>query len=362
MSMTIQPTRPVYLVDIALLNAAGSAPSDLHGVAHAAQPVPFKPDRLARPVVAPRLATDLFDRKIQRSVESQGMRLLHCAARLLPALQALQIPAERVALSAALPEVDAPSPCWDAVEAIRQQPDKLLAQLFANTPPLHALTLLNSSVMAYVAEGLRCNGPMGGYCSQANAGVDALSEAVTMLAESRAEAALVVSSSPNITPALFLREGISYPRGSDGDIYGEGAAALLLATAPQANSSLSVRIAGLGRGYSANPERAMPLAERVLQQALNAERVTLNDIQQIVADDRDPVLCELFAHSVAPSSSRGLTGDLGASALLTDIAYALGDPRHVDEPRSRYVLLMTRSRAGHCGALLLEVAKMEKDA
>jgi hypothetical protein len=248
------------------------------------------------------------------------------------------------------------------VEAIREQPGKLLAQLFASTPPLHALTLLNSSVMAYVAEGLRCNGPMGGYCSQANAGVDALSEAVAMLAEARADAALVVSSSPNITPALYLREGVSYPGGSDSDIYGEGAAALLLATAPQTGSSLSVRIAGLGRGYSASPERALPLAERVLRQALNAERVRLNDIEQIVADECDPVLCELFAHSAAPRSSRALTGDLGASALLTDIAYAIGDPRHADEPRSRYVLLMTRSRAGHCGALLLEVAKMEKGA
>ncbi len=360
--MIVQPTRPVYLVDIALLNAAGSAPSDLYGVAQPAQPVPFKLDRLARPVVAPHLATDLFDRKIQRSVESQGLRLLHCAARLVPALQALQLPAERVALTAAIPEVDAPSPCWDAVEAIRQQPDKLLGQLFANTPPLHALTLLNSSVMAYVAEGLRCNGPMGGYCSQGNAGVDALIEAVAMLAEARADAALVVSSSPNITPALYLREGTSYPTGSDADIYGEGAAALLLATAPQASSPLRVRVAGSGRGYSASAERAMPLAERVLQQALNAERVQLNDIEQIVADEHDPVLSELFTHNAAPRSSRGLTGDLGASALLTDIAYALGDPRHADEPRSRYVLLMTRSRAGHCGALLLEVAKMEKGA
>ncbi|NQD92483.1 beta-ketoacyl synthase [Pseudomonas sp. CrR25] len=358
--MAASQVRPVYLLDIALLNAAGSSTSDLYGVAQAAQSVPFKLDRRARPIAAPRLASDLFDRKIQRSVEAQGLRLLHCAARLAPALQALQLPAERVALSAAIPEVDAPSPCWDAVEAIREQPDKVLGQLFANTPPLHALTLLNSSVMAYVAEGLRCNGPMGGYCSQGNAGVDALIEAVTMLAEARADAALVVSSSPNITPALYLREGVAYPNGSD--VYGEGAAAALLATAPLASSPLLVRVAGWGRGYSASPERAAPLAERVLHQALRAERVNLNDIEQIVADEHDPVLRELFAHSATPHSSRGLTGDLGASALLTDIAYALGDSRHADVPCTRFVLLMTRSRAGHCGALLLEIAKREKGA
>lgn len=354
--------RQVYLVDLALLNAAGSSPSDLYTAAQPAQAPTFKLDRLARPIATPRLAIDLFDRKIQRSVEAQGLRLLHCAARLAPALRDLQLPAERVALTAAIPEVDAPSPCWDAVEAIREQPHKLLGQLFANTPPLHALTLLNSSVMAYVAEGLRCNGPMAGYCSQSNAGIDAFIEAVTMLAEARADAALVVSSSPNITPALYLREGTSYPDGTDADIYGEGAAAVLLATIAPPTAPLVIRVAGWGRAYSARVERAAALAERVLEQALSTERVNLSDVELLVADERDPILRELFAPAATPRSSRDLTGDLGASALLTDIAYAIGDSRHEHEPRSRYVLLMTRSRAGHCGALLLEIAKMEKGA
>lgn len=350
---------PVYLIEAALLNASGCSLSDLHGPAPEPQPVAFLPQRLAYPVQAPRLPGDLFDRKIQRSVEAQGLRLLHCAARLAPAVQALQLPAARIALSSAIPEVDAPSPCWDAVEAIAEQPDKLLAQLFANTPPLHALTLLNSSVMAYVAEGLGCHGVMGGYCSQGNAGLDALIEALTQISEDRADAALVVSSSPNITPALYLREGVSYPAGQAEAIYGEGAAALLLARSPATASGRVARVAGYARGYSAALGRGEALAERVLWQALSQEKLSLSDIGLIIADPQDPLLARLLGGHGALRSSRPMTGELGASALLSEIGYALGDPAELP-PGGHYALLMSRSCAGHYGALVLEIFNPEK--
>ncbi|MET1077028.1 MAG: beta-ketoacyl synthase [Pseudomonas sp.] len=348
-------TRSIYLLEVAVLNAAGAECADLQGPAPVAQPLPFDSSLLAHALATPRLAAELFDRKIQRSVEPQGLRLLQCVARLAAPLQALQLAPERIALTAAIPEVDAPSPCWEAVEAIQRQPDKLLGQLFANTPPLHAITLLNSSVMAYVAEALQCNGAMGGYCSQGNAGLDALIEAVVQIAEQRADAALVVSSSPNLTPALYLRDGPL----ADAPLYGEGAAALLLATAPTPGATQVVRIAGFARAYCADSARSRLVAERVLNQALGAQKLCLNDLRLVVADPQDAVLAELLGAVGPLRSSRGVTGELGASALLTEIAYALGADR---APGQGYALLMTRSRAGHCGALLLAIENREKQA
>ncbi|WP_263138712.1 beta-ketoacyl synthase [Pseudomonas sp. RIT-PI-AD] len=350
--------RPIYLIAGALLNAAGDEASDLHGAAPTPQPLAFDPARRAHAIATPRLPVDLFDRKIQRSVEPQGLRLLHCAARLATELRALELPPERVGLTAAIPEVDAPSPCWDAVEAIRSQPEKPVAALFANTPPLHALTLLNSSVMAYVAEALRCNGPMGGYCSQANAGLDALIEAVLQIAEGRADAMLMVSTSPNLTPALYLREPSMGE--ADAEVHGEGAAALLLAAAPAEHATQRVRVVGFARGYGAIGERATAVVERVLKQALKDERLNLSDVEQIVADPADPLLNTLLGRHRPLQSSRSRTGNLGASSLPTEVLYALGDPGYGDVPR--HALLLNRTSAGHCGALLLAIDYTEKGA
>jgi hypothetical protein len=346
----------VYIHSAAVLNAAGSECADLLGTPPSPQPLAFDATRRAYPLPTPRLASNLFDRKIQRSVEPQGLRLLHCVARLAPALAALQLPSARIALTAAIPEVDAPSPCWDAVQAIGEQPQKLLAQLLANTPPLHALTLLNSSVMAYVAEALQCHGPMGGFCSQDNAGLDALIEACQQIVEQRADAALVVSSSPNLTPALYLRE----PTPLAETIFGEGAAALLLASAPARTLPNSLRIVGFARGYSADPQRGAAVGARVIEQALNGEKLRLGDVENIVANPEDPLLMSLFTeHPRVVRSVRAMTGDLGASALLTEIALTL-HRNHDTSVTPGYTLFVSHSRAGHWGALLLLSETMEK--
>lgn len=352
--MTMLQGRPVYLVAASVLNAAGSEAGDLHGAVPQPRPLPFAAERAAHAVAAPRLPADLFDRKIQRSVEPQGLRLLHCAARLAPALRELRLPAQRVGLTAAIPEVDAPSPCWDAVEAIEREPDRLLAQLLANTPPLHALTLLNSSVMAYVAEALDCRGVMAGYCAQVGAGFDALIEAVAEIAEGRADAALSVSCSPNLTPALFLRD----EPGQD-VLYGEGAAALLLAAQPPLEG-LEVRVAGYGRGFSADPQRRPAVLQQAVHQALQAERLTPRDIDWLGGSVPDLAASEPFAACAVLRDTREVTGELGASGLATEIAALIGDPRHEREPRLRHVLLPSVSRAGHCDAMLLAITWKEK--
>ncbi|WP_017529200.1 hypothetical protein [Pseudomonas fluorescens] len=349
--------KPVYLVAASVFNSAGSECADLHGSAPVAHVLDFPPGPLAYPVTVPRLPTTVFDRKIQRNVEPQGARLLYCAGRMAGPLNNLHLAGERVALMAAIPEVDGPSSCWEAVQAIAEQPDALLTQLFAHTPPLHALMMLNSSVMAYVAEALHCHGPMGGFCSQSNAGIDALIEAVEQIAGDRADAGVVVSSSPNLSPALYLRDSTQSPPQADASLYGEGAAALLLTSRPPANGTHALRIAGFARGYSASPERSSAVAQRVVQQTLAREKLGMRDVARIVAAPGTPFLPLLFADTQAIfHSSRHMTGDLGASALLTEIALALHD--HADG----YTLLLDHSRAGHWGAVLLANETTEKQA
>ncbi|SED13944.1 hypothetical protein SAMN04490193_4714 [Pseudomonas marginalis] len=349
--------KPVYLIAASVFNHAGTECTDLHGPVQAAQPLDFAPDQLAYPVSVPRLPTTVFDRKIQRSVEPQGARLLYCAGQIAGPLKDLQLPGERVALMAAIPEVDGPSSCWEAVQAIAEQPDALLAQLFAYTPPLHALMMLNSSVMAYVAEALHCHGPMGGFCSQSNAGVDALIEAFEHIAEGRADAGVVVSSSPNLSPALYLRDTTERPPLATPDVYGEGAAALLLTACPPANGARALRIAGFARGYSASPERSHAVASKVIQQTLSREKLGLRDVAHIVAAPDTPSLARLLTDTQAIlHSCQPMTGNLGASALLTEIALALHDQH------DGYTLLLNHSRTGHWGAVLLVNEAMEKQA
>lgn len=350
--------RALYINAAAVLNAAGSECADLLGTPPVPQPLAFDPQRKALALPVPRLASDLFDRKIQRSVEPQGLRLLHCAARLAPALAALQLPAARIALTAAIPEVDAPSPCWDAVQAILEQPQKQLSQLLANTPPLHALTLLNSSVMAYVAEALNCHGPMGGFCSQDHAGLDALIEACQQIAEQHADAALVVSSSPNLTPALYLRE----PALADEPVYGEGAAALLLSSTPLQDATQILRVAGFARGYSADPQRTLVVGKRVIERALSEEKLCMGDVANVVANPADRQLMSLFESTPQHlRNASAMTGELGASGLLTEVAMALHQSREAGAVPG-YTLLVSHGRAGHWGALLLASETLEKYA
>ncbi|WP_085707004.1 beta-ketoacyl synthase [Pseudomonas sp. B35(2017)] len=347
----------VFIHAAAVLNAAGSECADLLGAPTSAQRLAFDAERRAFALAPLRLAGNLFDRKIQRSVEPQGLRLLHCAARLAPALAALNLPPERIALTAAIPEVDAPSPCWDAVRAIAEQPQKKVAQLLANTPPLHALTLLNSSVMAYVAEALQCQGPMGGFCSGDNAGLDALIEASRQIGEQNADAALVVSSSPNLTPALYLRE--ADPSGEP--VHGEGAAALLLSASPPSGAGQVLRVAGFARGYTRDPQRAQAVGRRVIEQALSEERLLPGDVGLVVGNAGDPHWQALFdAPPRAVRSILPMTGDLGASTLLTEAALTLHQSLEAVEPG--YTLLVSHSRGGHWGALLLACEPMEKYA
>lgn len=114
-------------------------------------------------------------------------------------------------------------------------------------------------------------GAHGWFCSQGNAGLDALMEAAAHLSEGRADAAVVVSSSPNITPALYLRDATHPPVNPGPWVFGEGAAALLLTTNPGSGARSALRIAGFARGYSAQPERGLAVGRDVIERALSNE-------------------------------------------------------------------------------------------
>lgn len=354
--MTQPAPRAVYLQASSLLNAAGNSVDALFGPAPTPSPLAFANEIAAFHVETPALERRLYDRKIQRSVEDQGLRLLDCVARLAPAVQALPSAPERLALCAALPEVDAPSPCWDAIAALGENPDALLASLFNNTPPLHALTLLNSSVMSYVAEALACHGPMAGYCAQESAAFDALYEAWQLLREDRADSALVISSSPNLTPAVYLREEAQPPLTP----LGEGAAALLLSQQPSADA-WQISVQHCVRAYCPVGANALAIAQERLTACLSQAHLQLSDLALVVADPSDPLLQALLP-GCRLHSSRSHTGDLGASSPLTDIAYACAHPSHTAAQQARYVLLCSHSRQGHLGLLLLHLSPQEAHA
>jgi hypothetical protein len=98
----------------------------------------------------------------------------------------------------------------------------------------------------------------------------------------------------------------------------------------------------------------------VIDQALSLEKLCLGDVQQIVANPEDAQLMSLFADRPQDvRSTHAMTGDLGASALLTEIALAL-HLTHNASATPGYTLLVSHSRAGHWGALLLASETMEK--
>jgi hypothetical protein len=139
-------------------------------------------------------------------------------------------------------------------------------------------------------------------------------------------------------------------------IFGEGAAALLLSTGPAKGAQSALRIAGFARGYSAQPERGVAVGRDVIERALGNEKLCLSDVGQVVADGQDPQIAALFTSAGhALEHSKALVGDLGTSALLTEIAatWALDS--------SPYTLLLEHSRGGHWGAVLLARALLDRE-
>jgi hypothetical protein len=350
--------RPVYIA------AAGS----LHAGGEGVEVLLDAPDTLPAPrardfaatigafeVDAPPLPNGVFDRRLARNLEPQGQRLLVCAGRLAPALAALGVADHRCGIAAALPEVDQPSPCWEAVEAIRAGADPVTA-LLHHTPPLHGLMMLGSSTMAHLAEGLGCRGPMAGFASQDGAaGVDALIEACQLVADGAADCMLACAVSPGLQPGRYLR--------GDGDasqpaLQGEGSAAMLLTATPPGTGE-HASIVGFARAHTgAQPEQV-------------AEQMTAlvsGVLASAVDDDDEIVLAMLAGHKGAPALPAGiariapsarLIGELGPAGPLLDLALLVAAaarlPRQHPCHGRRLLLRIAVEAGGHASALLLAI-------
>jgi hypothetical protein len=123
-----------------------------------------------------------------------------------------------------------------------------------------------------------------------------------------------------------------------------------------------VRIAGFARGYSTDPQRSVAVGRRVIDQVLSVEKLRVGDIEHIVgncADGQVMKLLEAFPREIR--STRAMTGELGASGLLTEVALTLHMSCEVAATPG-YTLLVSHTRAGHWGALLLASETMEKHA
>lgn len=335
--------RTVHLIASQCLHAAGQGAAALLAVerwqAHApvfAQGLPACP---AAPVEVP---AGLFDRRLLRGLEPQSLRLLACAGAMAPALQGRD--PSRTALAAALPEIDEPSPCWDACAAALADGRRPVAALLAATPPLHGLMLLNTSVLALLAEGLGCRGAMAGFCTQDEAsGIDALREGAQQIAEGDADTALVLAGSPSLLPARYLRAA---PAEGDAAPPGEGACALVLAAAAPDDAPVAEVLAIVDR--QAMPATTGEVLAEVVEAALARAGLAAQDIALVSIDADLPAPSALAqVRRLAPARQR--VGALGPAAPLADLALLLeAAPRH-----GVHVMRIGLAEGGRCSAIVL---------
>ena len=341
------PNCPVFINHIECLNCSTGTLSELIGNAPSVAPVElsFYAEQKGYLLNLPALPSGVFDRKIQRNIEPQAHRLLYCVSRLSHLLEGMEIKPERLGLTAGIPEVDAPSPGWDAVAAIHTQPAQLLTQLFTNTPPLHALMMLNSSVIAYVAEAFNCHGAMAGFCSQNNAGIDAIVEAYHQLHTGVTDATLVVSSSANITPALYLRN----KNQRQFNFYGEGAAALIMSSVPVDGA---LCLLGFIRGFSSTEETFWEAD--VISRLLASARINSDALDFVIGDVERLGNIQQLESIPLYGSVANICGDLGPSTPLTDLFTVMQlFNSGLLKQQNGYALLITQNADGYYSALLV---------
>lgn len=335
--------RTVHLVASQCLHAAGQGAAALLAVERwqAREPA-FARGLPACPAAPVEVPAGLFDRRLLRGLEPQSLRLLACAGAMAPALQGRD--PSRTSLAAALPEIDEPSPCWDACAAALADGRQPVAALLAATPPLHGLMLLNTSVLALLAEGLGCRGAMAGFCTQDEAsGIDALREGTQQIAEGDADTALVLASSPSLLPARYLRAA---PAEGDAAPPGEGACALVLAAAAPGDSPVAEVLAIVDR--QATPATTDAALADVVDAALSRAGLAAPDIA-LLSIDADAATPAALARATRLAPARQRVGALGPAAPLADLALLMeAAPDH-----GAHVMRIGVAEGGRCSAIVL---------
>ncbi len=217
----------------------------------------------------PTLADAGIDRKVLRTMEKQARMAVQGAHLALQGSAAFDAADKaRVGLYLGLPMVDDPVPPWPVLQAMHEQGLQVMDTelCLRETPRFSALSDLNSSAAAHVANRFGMTGAMGICSPHADSGLQAFVEAVLSVAEHENDAALAGAVSPKINPLLMLQYE---HRGwlADADHRpGEGAAFVLVSAS--AGCGPAIRVSGLARGFALDPAATEARRNGVAAQAL----------------------------------------------------------------------------------------------
>ncbi len=303
----------------------------------------FAPGLQVSPAVPHSLAGRVFDRRLCRGFGPQSLRLLACLERISSCVEGDPL---RTALSAALPEIDEPSPGWDvcaAVMASNLQPARALVE---SMPPLHGLMRLNTSIMTIIAAGLGCRGAMAGFSTQdESSGLDALREGWGHIVDDDADTAVIAAGSPSLLPYRFLRSeksGVNPPLPP-----AEGAAALVLSSSPERANGALAEICGMADaqlGDDSVEEALQRVTGDVLRRAdVQAEQIGFAVSAAVGVPNHVAVRFPLIR------SAQQRVGPLGPASVLMDIIMLLS----MKNPEKPYLLRFGLTEQGRCSAILL---------
>lgn len=229
------------------------------------------------------------DRRQQRTMVEQAQQAFAAACRAVrgPFWEQLT-ERERVGLFLGVPVIDREIPTWECLEELgssgaRELP---LETMLRMTPPLHGLTLLNSSVCAHLAARFGFMGPVAAYSHFADAGLQALIEAALSLQEGECPVALVGGVAAELNPFLFLHlERLGrLAELEQAPVPGDGAACLTLSGEPPRDGGAPVCVAGYGRSFAGSPPQVAAARAVALRQALAMAGIEAEQLDWVMLD------------------------------------------------------------------------------
>jgi 3-oxoacyl-[acyl-carrier-protein] synthase II len=187
-----------------------------------------------------------------------------------------------------------------------------------SVPPHTAFHAFNHSAACVISSFFNIRGPIHTTTSGCNSGVDALGQSLRLIQAGAVDAMLVVGSDCEVVPEILAALNAShslatrynedpthasrpFDRGRDGNVLGEGAAALLLEAEPHARkrqariyarlAGYQVSAAGQNRQYSHDaPELDLRPCERALRGAMAEARWTPESVDLVNANGSSSVI------------------------------------------------------------------------
>ena len=187
-----------------------------------------------------------------------------------------------------------------------------------SVPPYTAFHAFNHSAACVVSSFFNIRGPIHTTTSGCNSGVDALGQSLRLIQAGAVDAMLIVGSDCEVVPEIIAalnaskslatrfnddpaRASRPFDRGRDGNVIGEGAAALLLESEPHARkrnariyaklAGYQVSAAGQNRQYSHDaPELDLRPCERALRGAMAEARWTPESVDLFNANGSSSVI------------------------------------------------------------------------